>query len=75
MNFNISVRYGVDTEPMSSDSPITIGQIRRDRDLRARLGYGDNVTLLINAVAMPDEAIVPNGGTVVIETACNSKAN
>ena len=74
MNFQITVRYGVDSEPMGSDSPITIGSIRHSNNLRARLGYGDNVTLLISGVAMPNEAIVPNGGTVVIETACNSKA-
>jgi hypothetical protein len=75
MNFNIRVRYGVDEETMESDTPITVSAIRHDNNLRARLGYGDNVNALINGVTMPDEAIVPNGGLVVIETACNSKAS
>ncbi len=73
--YSIKVRYGVDVEVFTSDSPITIGQIRRDSDLRCKLGYGDNVNLMISGVTMPDDAIVPNDATVIIETACNSKAN
>jgi hypothetical protein len=72
--FTIQVRYGMQTEPKSSDSPITIGQIRRDSSLRAILGYGDNVTLLVGGIAMPDDAIVPNNAEVVAETTCNTKA-
>jgi hypothetical protein len=72
--FKITVVYGADLEIKESDTPITIGQIRRDEDLRGSLGYGDNINLLINGVAMPDEAIVPNGSTVTLETAANKKA-
>lgn len=73
--FKCNVVYGVDTESLNSDSPISIGSIRRNEDLKGSLGFGDNVNLMINGVTMPDEALVPNGATVVIETAANKKAN
>lgn len=73
--FKCLVKYGVDVEPLESSTPITIGSIRRDEDLRAQLGYGDNVNLMIDGVTMPDEAIVPAGATVTVETAANTKAN
>lgn len=72
--FKISVRYGISTETLESDNPITIGSIRQNLSLRARLGFGDNVTCLIDGVDMPNEAIVPSGALVVVETACNNKA-
>ena len=72
--FKITVVYGPDLEVMESDTPITIGAVKRNQDLRDQLGYGDNVNLLINGVTMPDEATIPNGSTVTIETAANKKA-
>lgn len=72
--FRVTVRYGVDSEVFTSDQPITVGGIIGSSDLRARLGYGDNVVALLHGVAMPREAVIPNDETVVLETACNSKA-
>lgn len=72
--FSVNVKYSVDVEPMESDKPITIGQIRNSQDMRMKLGYGDNINLYVNGVAMPNDAIVPNDATVVIETAANTKA-
>jgi hypothetical protein len=68
------VKYGVDIEPLQSDSPITVGSIRRNGSLKDALGYGDNVNILINGVTMSDDHIVPPNATVVIETAANTKA-
>ncbi len=53
----------------------TIGQLIQDRELRITLGYGDNVRALVAGVEQSQQAIVPDGGTVVIETRANSKAN
>lgn len=72
--FKCKVVYNVDTESFESDRPITIGQIRRNEDLKATLRYGDNVNIMVNGVAQSDEAIVPNDAVVVIETAANKKA-
>jgi hypothetical protein len=73
--FKIFIRYGIQTEEMESNNPITVGAVKQSITLRAKLGYGDNVNALIEGVAMPDEAIVPTGETLVLETACNTKAN
>lgn len=72
--FKIKVVYNVDVEVVESATPVSIGSIRRNEDLKARLGFGDNVNLMVNGVTLPDEAIVPNDATVVIETAANKKA-
>ena len=72
--FKCTVRYGIDVEPFQSSSPITVGQIRRDGSLRARLGYGDNINVMVSGVTLPEEAIIANDSEVVIETACNKKA-
>lgn len=72
--FTCNVNYGVDTEPFQSETPIRVSQIKRDMDLRNSLGFGDNVNVMVNGVTLPDDAIVPNGSTVVLETAANKKA-
>lgn len=72
--FKCQVVYGPDSESFEQDTPIKIGDIRRNEDLRDQLGYGDNVNLMIGGITMPDDAIVPNDAVVVIETAANKKA-
>jgi hypothetical protein len=74
MTFSCKVKYSVDVEPLESDQPITIASIRQNADLKHTLGFGDNINLYVNGVAMPNDAIVPNDATVVIETAANTKA-
>ena len=72
--FRCTVMYGPDQAEHTSDSPIKIGDLRRNQDLRDELGYGDNVNLMIGGIAMPDDAMVPMNSVVVIETAANRKA-
>jgi hypothetical protein len=72
--FSCRVKYSVDVEPIQSERPITIASIRNNADLKHTLGFGDNINLYVNGVAMPNDAIVPNDATVVIETAANTKA-
>jgi hypothetical protein len=71
----VTIRYGVDTIEKQFTVPVTIGSLRLDQNIRAGLGYGDNVKFLINGIEMSNDVIVPNGATVVVETAANSKAN
>jgi len=72
--FRCTVVYGPDSESFEQDTPIRIQDIRHSQDLRDQLGYGDNVNLMIGGITMPDDAMVPNGSVVVIETAANKKA-
>lgn len=70
----VTIRYGVDSVTRTFDVPVTIRQLRQDANIRATLGYGDSVKFLINGVEMSDDVTVPNGATVSVETACNTKA-
>ncbi len=72
--FKCTVVYGADVEPYSSDSPIRIGDLRRNQDLKATLGFTDNVNFMISGVTQTDDAIVPNDAVVTVETAANKKA-
>ncbi len=72
--FKCTVVYGPDSEQFEQDTPIKVGDIRSSEDLRDQLGYGDNVNLMIGGITMPDDAMVPMGSVVVIETAANKKA-
>lgn len=72
--FKCTVVYGADVEPFASDSPIRIGDLRHNEDLKAQLGFTDNVNFMVNGVTLPDDAIVPNDATVTVETAANKKA-
>ncbi len=72
--FRIIVRYGMNQSEKTSSEALTIGQLRRDPTLRAELGYGDSVKFKLNGIEMPDEAGMPNGATVEVVTAANSKA-
>jgi hypothetical protein len=70
----INIRYGIETVTKTVEAGTTIGQLKADVNLRAVLGYGDNSKALINGVEMTNDVVVPAGGTVVFETACNTKA-
>lgn len=70
-----TVQYGVESYEKDVVNAPTIGQVRADASLKAVLGFGDNVRALIHGVEQPDNAIVPQGATVVLETRANCKAN
>ena len=70
----ITVRYGIESTTRSYDNAPTIAAIKGDHNLKAVLGYGDNVKALINGIELGSDVTIPSGATVVIETACNSKA-
>ena len=66
--------YGIEEFQVNSTAPMTFGQLRRDYNAKAALGYGDNVRMLLNGVEMPDDAIAPNNSRIVVETRANQKA-
>lgn len=71
----LMIRYGFKEATREYfNAPPTVGDLRQDGDLRRELGYGDNVRILVNDVEVPDNTTIPNGATVVIETAANKKA-
>jgi hypothetical protein len=73
-NMKYTVKYGVDSITKENQPSTTIGNIRENCDIAAALGFGDNINLLINGVAQEDGVLVPDGATVVVETAANQKA-
>jgi len=78
------VRYGSNVKIYDLPQDTTIGDIKCSDIIRADLGFGDNVNILYNGVALPDSAIAPEfiepfgggspfTGSIVVETACNKK--
>lgn len=69
------VQYGLDNHSKTTAIAPTIGQVVADPNLRAVLGYGDNVRALVNGVEQSHDTLVPDGCTLVLETRANQKAN
>jgi hypothetical protein len=70
----VNVRFG-ETISKSFPEGTTIGAVLSDRELKAVLGWGDNVRALVHGVEQPVTALAPDGATIVVETRANSKAN
>ena len=70
----LTIRYGADEVTKNFDSPQTVGDIKDDDNIRAALGFGDNVNALVGGVAQNDATTLPEGAVVTIETAANTKA-
>jgi len=69
------VVYGIESLDREALTPPTVGSVKKDTVAKAVLGYGDNVRALIYGVEQPDNALVPEGAEVVLETKANSKAS
>jgi hypothetical protein len=70
----VLIRFGLSSIERHYDGTVTARQIKNDPNVRAGLGCGDNMRVVMNGVTLPDEAIIPAGSTVTLETAANSKA-
>lgn len=70
----ITVRYGVDAHQLTTANQPTFGQVKSNQTCRVVLGYGDNVRAMLDGVEQPDNALVPDGAIVTLETRCNTKA-
>ena len=71
----VTVKFGSDVYTRSYAEGTTIGQVLNDVDLKAVTGWGDNVRGTVSGVEQPPNAIAPSGGTIVVETRANTKAN
>ena len=74
-NVTVTIQYGGQVEARQYPNGATIGQIAADRDLKAVLGFGDNVRFLIGGIEQPNHVTLTDGSRVFIETRANSKAN
>lgn len=71
----ITIKHGIESLPREVPQGTTVRQVVQDPNIKAILQYSDNVRALINGVPMPDTAEIPDGATLVLETACNEKAS
>lgn len=71
----VTIQYGSQTMEKTVPYGWTYGDLRQDSSVKAGLGYGDNINLLFNGVAMDDHAVIPNASVVSVETRCNVKAS
>ena len=70
----VIVKFGTDTIPRTVADDANIGSIVGDGNVKAQLGFGDNVRTLVCSVEQDSTTVVPNGSTIVVETRTNSKA-
>jgi hypothetical protein len=70
----VTVKYGLETYEITFAEQQNIGQLKTNTTLRAVLGFGDNVRALVGGVEIGNTSLVPDGATVVMETAANTKA-
>jgi hypothetical protein len=70
----ITVQYGVDVVTKQVESGFTIGDLQASDSIKATLGYGDNTKALIGGIEQHRQTVIPDGATVRLETAANTKA-
>ena len=70
----ITVQYGVDQLTTQVESGFTFGELQESDTIKLRLGFGDNTTALVNGIEQGRATAIPDGATVRLETAANTKA-
>ena len=70
----ITVQYGVDSLTKQVDSSFTFGDLQESDSFKAALGYGDNTKALVNGIEQSRTTVIPDGATVRLDTAANTKA-
>ncbi len=71
----VTVKFGSEAYTRSYSDGTTVGQVLNDVDLKAVSGWGDSVRGMVHGVEQPVNALAPDGGTVVVETRANTKAD
>ena len=71
---SITVQYGVDSITKQVESGFTFGELQECDTFKAALGFGDNIKALVNGIEQSRSTVIPDGATVRIETAANTKA-
>jgi hypothetical protein len=69
----IIVKMGTERASRQFPSDATIGDVVQDGNIRAILGYGDNVRALIMGVEQSMDTVAPAGSTITVETRANTK--
>lgn len=69
----IIVKMGTERTSRQFPSDATIGDVVQNCNIRATLGYGDNVRALICGVEQSFETTAPAGSTITVETRANTK--
>ena len=70
----ITVQYGVDSITKQVESGFTFGDLQESDNIKAALGYGDNTKALVDGIEQDRRTMIPDGATVRLETAANTKA-
>jgi hypothetical protein len=70
----ITVEYGVDSITKQVDPGFTFGDLQDSDTFKGALGFGDNTKALINGIEQNRGTVIPDGATVRLETAANTKA-
>ena len=70
----ITVEYGVDSITKQVESGFTFGDLQECDAFKAALGFGDNTKALVNGIEQSRGTVIPDGATVRLETAANTKA-
>jgi len=70
----ITVEYGVDSITKQVESGFTFGDLQECDSFKAALGFGDNTKALVNGIEQSRGTVIPDGATVRLETAANTKA-
>ena len=71
----ITVVYGLNEHVLESINNPLVRDIKSNATLRAILGYGDSVNVIINGVSQAVTVTIPDGARVLLETKCNTKAS
>ena len=72
----LTIKHGLSSARREYQYSPTVQDIKQDSSLRAELGYGDNIRVLINGAEQPNHITIPAGVSLVtVETAANQKAN
>lgn len=71
---SIKISFGLDNEVrVDEDKYDTAGDITRDESLKAFLGFGDNVELVVNSIPVGSDYILSDQDEVSIRTRANKK--
>ena len=71
----ITVQFGGQKEARQYPAGSTIGTVLHDQDLKAVMGFSDNVRALVGGVEQPNAAQLSDGMSIFVEMRANSKAN
>lgn len=72
--YNIQIRYGSEVLNKVFGTQPRLRDITSDNNIKAVLGFGDNVRGLVSGVEIGADTYISNGALVVLETKANQKA-